>query len=194
VYLGITSGCRIEPKILRNRKRPKATSINAKIVREPFGDESIKLLPIPVFIDDYNHYINGVDRANQLRSSFTIHFKRNQKEFFPGVFFSLDLAAKNSYKLNLALNGVKNTSNDKIYPRQHRKWMEELVNLLFQVDSDDFGEEIYFKPYPKYVYESPKIGPKIDRKEAFFKAINGASTEYLYSLNPLNKRNFCYFC
>jgi hypothetical protein len=68
------------------------------------------------------------------------------------------------------------------------------VNLLFQMDSDDFGEEIYSKPYPKYVYKSPKIGPKIDRKEAFFKAINGASTEHLYSLNPLNRRNFCYFC
>jgi hypothetical protein len=117
----MTSGYRIEPKTLRNRKRPKATSTNAKIAREPFGDKSIKLLPIPVFIDDYNHYINGVDKANQLRSSFTTHFERNQKEFFPGVFFSLNLAAKNSYKLNLALNRVKNTSNDKIDPRQHRK-------------------------------------------------------------------------
>jgi hypothetical protein len=131
VYLGMTSGCRIEPKILRNRKRLKATSTNAKIAREPFGDKSIKLLSIPIFIDDYNHYMNGVDRANQLRSSFTTYFKRNQKEFFPGVFFSLDLAAKNSYKLNLALNKVKNTSNDKIDPQQHRKWIEELVNLLF---------------------------------------------------------------
>jgi hypothetical protein len=60
----MTSGCQIEPKILRNRKRPKATSINAKIAREPFGDESIKVLSIPVFIDNYNHYMNGVDRAN----------------------------------------------------------------------------------------------------------------------------------
>jgi hypothetical protein len=62
------------------------------------------------------------------------------------------------------------------------------------VDSDDFGEEIYSKLYLKYVYKSPKIGLKIDRKEAFFKAINGALTEYLYGLNLLNRRNFCYFC
>jgi hypothetical protein len=117
----MTSGCRIEPKILKNRKRPKATLTNVKIAREPFRNKSIKLLPIPVFIDDYNHYINRIDKANQLKLSFTTHFKRNQKEFFPGVFFSLNLAAKNSYKLNLALNRVKNTSNDKIDPRQHRK-------------------------------------------------------------------------
>jgi hypothetical protein len=62
------------------------------------------------------------------------------------------------------------------------------------VDSDDFREEIYSKPYLKYVYEFSKIGPKIDRKEAFFKTINGASTEHLYGLNLLNRRNFCYFC
>jgi hypothetical protein len=116
---------------LKKPKRFKITSTNAKIAREPFGDESVKLLSIPVFIDDYNHYINGVDKANQLRSSFITYFERNQKEFFPGVFFSLDLAAKNSYKLNLALNRVKNTFSDKIDPRQHRKWIEELVNLLF---------------------------------------------------------------
>jgi hypothetical protein len=41
------------------------------------------------------------------------------------------------------------------------------------VDSDNFGEEIYSKLYPKYVYESPKIGLKIDRKEAFLKLLMG---------------------
>jgi Transposase IS4 len=148
----MTTGHRIEPKTFRMRKRPKKTASNAKITREPFGDKPTKILPIPTFIDDYNHYMGGVDQSNQLRASFTTHFSRNQKEFFPGVFWAIDVAVYNSYKLHLALNGSKTSSTGKRDPRQHREWIEDLVNLLFQVDNDDFGEEITSKPYPKYVY------------------------------------------
>jgi hypothetical protein len=57
----MTTGHRIEPKTFRMRKRPKKTALNAKITREPFGDKSTKILLIPTFIDDYNHYIGGID-------------------------------------------------------------------------------------------------------------------------------------
>jgi hypothetical protein len=82
----MTTGYLIEPKTFRIRKRPKKTSLNAKITRKPFRNNSTKILPIPTFIDDYNHYIEGVDQSNQLRASFTTHFSRNQKEFFLGAF------------------------------------------------------------------------------------------------------------
>jgi hypothetical protein len=68
------------------RKRPKKTASNARITREPFRDLPQRILAIPTFIDDYNHYIGGIDQSNQLRASFTTHFARNQKEFFPGAF------------------------------------------------------------------------------------------------------------
>jgi hypothetical protein len=57
----MTTGYRIEPKTLRMRKRSKKTALNARITREPFGDLPTKILLIPTFIDDYNHYIEGVD-------------------------------------------------------------------------------------------------------------------------------------
>jgi hypothetical protein len=82
----MTTGHRIEPKTFRMRKRPKKTASNAKITRKPFGENSIKILSIPTFIDDYNHYIRGMDQSNQLRASFTTYFPRNQKEFFPEAF------------------------------------------------------------------------------------------------------------
>jgi hypothetical protein len=81
----MTTEYRIEPKTFRIRKRPKKTASNARITREPFKDNSTKILPIPIFINDYNHYIRGIDQSNQLRASFTTHFVRNQKEFFPGA-------------------------------------------------------------------------------------------------------------
>jgi len=37
--------------------------------KEPY--EHTRILPIPGAIDDYNHYMGGVDIADQLRASFT---------------------------------------------------------------------------------------------------------------------------
>jgi hypothetical protein len=67
-------GCQIEKTIERCRKRLKSTSKNAQISRKPFGNDPTKILPIPVFIDEYNHYIRGIDQANQLQAAFTAHF------------------------------------------------------------------------------------------------------------------------
>jgi hypothetical protein len=58
------TGHRIKPKTFRIRKRLKITTSNAKITREPFRDKPTKILPIPTFINDYNHYIEGVDQSN----------------------------------------------------------------------------------------------------------------------------------
>jgi hypothetical protein len=57
----MTTGHRIKPKTFRMRKRPKKTASNARITRKPFRDNSIKILSIPIFINDYNHYIEGID-------------------------------------------------------------------------------------------------------------------------------------
>jgi hypothetical protein len=73
----MTTGYRIESKTFRMRKRLKKTALNAKVTREPFKDKLIKTLFILTFIDDYNHYIDGVDQLNQFRASFIIYFSRN---------------------------------------------------------------------------------------------------------------------
>jgi hypothetical protein len=140
-------GHRIEPKTFRMRKRPKKTWSNAKITREPFRDKQTKILPIPTFIDDYNHYIGGVDQSNQLWASFTTYFSWNQREFFPGAFWAINIAVYNSYKLHLVINGYKTSSTGKRDPRQHREWVEDLVNLLCQMNNDDFKEKISLKSY-----------------------------------------------
>jgi hypothetical protein len=43
------------------RKRLKKTALNTKITYKLFRDKPTKILSIPTFIDDYNHYIEGVD-------------------------------------------------------------------------------------------------------------------------------------
>ena len=48
-------------------------STNAGIVLKVFNNDVIKKLPIPIFIDDYNHHMNGMDVANQMRASYRIN-------------------------------------------------------------------------------------------------------------------------
>ncbi len=104
---------RIEDTILRLRKRPKKTALNIAITQKPFKDQSIKILSIPLFINYYNQNMGGIDQSNQLRAAFTTYFARNQKKFFPKLFFAIDIAVVNSYKLNLAINGSKTISINK---------------------------------------------------------------------------------
>jgi hypothetical protein len=43
---------------------------NVAIVRPIFGDSHHEKINIPRFIDDYNHYMGGVDIANQHHAAY----------------------------------------------------------------------------------------------------------------------------
>ena len=53
--------------VKRLRRRPAKSATNARTSRAVFGEMTTKELDIPKFIDMYNHYMNGVDNADQLR-------------------------------------------------------------------------------------------------------------------------------
>jgi hypothetical protein len=50
--------------IEKSRKRLAKTLTNARIIRKAFSSKHIKKLEIPLFINDYNYYIRGVNFAN----------------------------------------------------------------------------------------------------------------------------------
>ncbi|CAB4422422.1 unnamed protein product [Rhizophagus irregularis] len=50
--------------------QPCETSTNAVKVRAVFGTASKKSLPISIVIDNYNHFMDGVDIADQLREYY----------------------------------------------------------------------------------------------------------------------------
>lgn len=58
--------------ISRLRRRLAKIAINARTSRAIFEEESVKVLDIPVFIDMYNYYMNGVNNADQLRYYYFI--------------------------------------------------------------------------------------------------------------------------
>ena len=70
------------------------------------------------------------------------------------------MTVTNSYKLNLAINDSKTTKNDNRDTNQHRNYIEDLVNLLFCLDSEDFSQKITEKSYPKYQSQPHQAGRK----------------------------------
>ena len=61
-------------RVERDRKRPGGMVKSTKWVREQWGSEPVKKLLILELIDQYNHKMNGIDLADQMRSYY--FFKR----------------------------------------------------------------------------------------------------------------------
>ena len=119
-----------DPKatIVRRRRRPGATSTSAKTSWKAFEGEKVKELAIPEFIDLYNHFMNGVDTADQLRSYYgtqRVHVKHWKSLWH----FLLDTTITNAYKLTHCTSerpyawGSKHSS--------HSRFRTELANELF---------------------------------------------------------------
>src|SRR5437762_1654643 len=107
--------------------------------------------------------MNSVDVANQLRATATVHFSRNEKEFFPGMFWAIDMILTNCWKIYESLYGPFISPTEKRQSTTHRTFLEALVKLLFLCDSEKYAENVSgtsFKEYPKYSYIPHKTDPK----------------------------------
>jgi len=99
-----------ENRIERVRRRPRVTSTNATKVREIFGNASKKSLPIPIVIDDYNHFMGRVDIADQLRGYYATQLTV-RRTWMPLFFWLLDTVIINSY-LILKKSGINISHKD----------------------------------------------------------------------------------
>jgi len=72
IVLFMTTVVDARTAVPRVRKRPNGGD---KWVKAEFGDQPFKSLNIPEFIDMYNHFMNGVDRADQIRT----YYRTNRK-------------------------------------------------------------------------------------------------------------------
>jgi hypothetical protein len=148
-----------EETISRLRKQPRKTASQAIITRVPFEGKVRAELDIPAFIDSYNHEMGQVDVANQLRASYTAHFIRNQKEFFPGMFWLIDMVNTNLWKMFQSLHRsfLVYTSGNRD-TRAHRLFFEVLVDLIFLCTDIDWPEKVPIPPegspfqYPRFPY------------------------------------------
>ena len=140
--LGMTTAYSIKETTPRLRKRPALKSTNARIVRPVFGDCVNKWLEIPTAIDEYNHGMNSVDRANQIRQSYTVHRPQNYRVWRPEWYWLLDSAATNARFL------LANSQEEDRGHRGHRKFRENLCTQLLQ-SIDSGSEQVADQVQPK---------------------------------------------
>ena len=116
-------------KVLKLRRRPPATATNAKTSRQVFNDSPTKQLIIPRFIDDYNHYMGGVDQADQLRSYYNTQ-RTHRKNWKPLWHFLLDTTITNCFKIHsYRPPGAIFSSGHAL---KHKEFRSRLVKGLFE--------------------------------------------------------------
>jgi hypothetical protein len=84
--------------IIKPRKRPQKKT---KQIRKIWGDVYVKSLPIPVYIDDYNHNMGSVDLADQYRASYA-EKRRNCRTWMPLFKFLVQSTIVNAIKIWVA--------------------------------------------------------------------------------------------
>lgn len=133
--------------ILRLRRRYRTSGTGLAACRRPFefsidaDDLSPQnahafhlykvMLPIPRFIDMYNHHMNGVDLADQLRAVYCTQ-QPSVHNWHPYFYYFLDTAIVNSYLLwrwtREAIGGI----NPHTRRNGHRFYRETLVEALME--------------------------------------------------------------
>jgi hypothetical protein len=93
-----------------------------------FGSEPKKKLLIPKVIDDYNHHMNGVDVADQLRSYYNTQ-QTVRRNWMPLFFWLLDTAIVNTYRITRTLGSAQ----------EQKEFRHELVWDLIEI-ANDTGE------------------------------------------------------
>jgi hypothetical protein len=118
-------------KVAKIRRRPRITNTNRRAVAEVFGDQSKKLMDIPIVIDDYNHKMNGVDIADQLRSYYSTQLTA-RRTWVPLFFWLLDTVIVNSYLIYKRNNIITDGLPHKVFSLQ----------LLWALIEDALKEEM----------------------------------------------------
>jgi hypothetical protein len=192
---GMTTGYTLKEEIEKERKRPKKSSTSAIVARAAFGDQIRKVLPIPGAIEGYNTSMNMVDQANQLRSYFTTLPNRCEKEFFPGVFWSLDFILVNCYKIFMTIysnyyqdfNGIRKRNS-------HRQFLEAFIDECFQYTDETFNTvpkkpEQIFKKIPRR-QGRPSLSQEFTKSQKTTTIIPLENHKHIKS----KKRSYCRCC
>lgn len=112
----------------KERKRPSETSTSAKTSRKPFGNSPRKVLPIPVFTENYNHKMNAVDQGNQLKAEYTMQRRHRAGGHHSLITWLMDTALVNSYLLSFH----SAVSKEAKYT-DHRRFHQDIIDRCFDL-------------------------------------------------------------
>ncbi len=85
-----------EESIARVRRRPRENAINKSNIKMVWGSKPSALIKIPKMIDDYNHWMGGVDRCDQLISYYRSNL-RCRRTWMPMFLHCIDIMRVNCF-------------------------------------------------------------------------------------------------
>lgn len=105
--------------VRRQRRRPRVTATNRNNIQQVWGNAGVKEIEIPGIIDDYNHWMGGVDKADQLISYYRPDL-RCRRVWMPLMFHVLDCIRVNAFVIHKSK-----------YPQQtHKMFLKEWIKAL----------------------------------------------------------------
>jgi hypothetical protein len=131
----------------RHRRRPPGAT---QAIQAAWGGSFRKLLPIPGFIDTYNHTMNGVDTADQVRTAYQTK-RRALRNWHPLWHFVFDTVLSNCAYIWLSL-GVWHPG------KKHRSAQRELREILAQELMQMHRSSVFAQPKTEEDL-APKVEP-----------------------------------
>ena len=108
--------------IKQKRKRPRVTSNNKNHVSKIWGDKGVVPIYIPTLIDDYNHWMGGVDVSDQRISYYHPSNFRCQRTWLPIFLQLLSIIRNNDFIVHREYFGKKALS--------HKTFTLEMIDWL----------------------------------------------------------------
>ena len=139
-------------------------------------------LPVIETIDSYNHNMNGVDRADQLRGELRTN-RTTCRSWLPYFFFLLDTAIVNAYLLwrweceKLVYNNSRKGENQ----RTHRIFRKALISSLIKRP---------LHTSRPLVSSTIRVGPN----HSFIRPNRSWVGCQYHTLDTKMKRGYCYYC
>ena len=105
------------------RKKPRVNAVNKANCNQIWGESFARMIQIPKVIDDYNHWMGGVDQNNQLISNYR-HQLHGKWIWMLLILHSLDVLRVNAYLAHVGLQ-----TEEKIQLEQ-----KEFILLLVEIN------------------------------------------------------------
>jgi hypothetical protein len=167
--------------VRRSRRCPRLSSKNGKSAREVFNGKARAIIGIPKIIDDYNHFMGGVDISDQLRSYYSSQLKV-RRNWMPLFFWLLDTTIVNSYLIYKKNGGIFN----------HRKFNIELACDLMDSGLMEDGKVTRSQPKLAKTVKTPRRKAIYISKHSNSLPVRRLSNER--HLAQFRSRAFCILC
>ena len=174
----------------KERKRPRINAVNQRHVEEVWGMNSKREIVIPKVINDYNNWMYGVDKADQLISNYR-HNLRCRRIWLPLMFHSLDVIRINAFNVFNGLVDKEKTIEHKDFTMAMvEKFLERLVHFRYMRMTRTTAEMAAEVPNPRNKPKRRRMSKKNLRlpPERLF----GDAEEHIAVL--VKKRTSCKYC